>query len=207
MAVLHHGAGHVDGGPAALPGAVAEVEILHVGGLVDLIDVAERAQFGGVVERAAAAAVEHVAAVLAGERLVAADGEILGRGLARTRSCRSPRGVTPGGKRICAVAQNRSGTWSKARAEGGEEAGLEQHVVVEQADVRVAGAGDAAVDGAGEGERGGGVDDLDLGVCGGEPGGGVVGAAVVDDDDLVGGLGEKAGELGLEQSPCRCGRG
>ena len=75
----------------------------------------------------------------------------------------------------------------------GEEIRLEEHVVVEQADVRVAGAGDAAVDGAGEGERGGGVDDFDLGVSVGEPGGGVVRAAVIDDDDLVGGLREKAG--------------
>ena len=65
--------------------------------------------------------------------------------------------------------------------------------------MRVAGAGDAEVDGAGEGERGGGVDDLDLRVGGGEPGGGVVGAAVIDDDDLGGGLGEQAGELGLEE--------
>jgi hypothetical protein len=88
--------------------------------------------------------------------------------------------------------------------EGGEEVRLEEHVVVEEADVRATGAGDAEVDGAGEGERGGGVDDFDLGVRGREPGGGVVGAAVIDDDDLVGGLGEKAGELGLKEI-CACG--
>ena len=57
MAVFHGSAGHVHAGPAALPGSIAEVEIFHVGGVVDLIDIAERVQFGGVVERATAAAV------------------------------------------------------------------------------------------------------------------------------------------------------
>jgi len=82
--------------------------------------------------------------------------------------------------------------------ERGEEAGREQHVVVEQADVRTPGASDAAVDGAGEGERGGGLDDFDLRVVTCQPFGGAVGAAVVDDDDLVGCLCKEAGELGLE---------
>jgi hypothetical protein len=81
----------------------------------------------------------------------------------------------------------------------GEEAGLQQHVVIEQADVRAAGARDAAVDGAGEGERGGGVDHFDLRVVACQPFGGAVGAAVVDDDDLLGGLRQESGELGLEQ--------
>ena len=78
MAVFDDGTGDVHVGPAALPGAIAEVEIFHVGGVVDLIDIAEGAQFGGVVEGAAAAAVEHVAAIFAGQRLIAADGKIFG---------------------------------------------------------------------------------------------------------------------------------
>ena len=80
-------------------------------------------------------------------------------------------------------------------AQRGEEARLEQHVVIEQADVGVAGARDAAIDGAGEGERGGGVLDFDRGVGGGEPRGGVVGGAVVDNDDLLGLLRDDRGEL------------
>ena len=78
MAVFDDGAGDVHVGPAALPGAIAEVEIFHVGGFVDLIDIAEGAQFGGVVEGAAAAAVEDVAAVFAGQGLIAAHREIFG---------------------------------------------------------------------------------------------------------------------------------
>ena len=97
------------------------------------------------------------------------------------------------------MAQKRSGTWRKARSQSGEKAGLEQHVVVEQADVRAAGAGDAPVDGAREGERSIGVDNFDLRVGRGEPFGGGVGAAVIDHDDLAGRLCEDAGELGFEQ--------
>ena len=62
-----------------------------------------------------------------------------------------------------------------------------------------AGAGDAPVDGAREGERSFGVDNFDLRVGRGEPFGGCVGAAVIDNDDLSGRLREDAGELGLEQ--------
>ena len=198
MAMFDDGAGHVHAGPAALPGAIAEVEIFHVGGFVDLIDIAQRAQFGGVVERAAAAAVEHVAAVFAGQGLIAAHGEIFGRGL-REDGLAGLLAADAGREADLRGGAEEVGDLVEGALQGGEEAGLEQHVVVEQADVRAAGAGDAAVDGAGEGERGGGVDDFDLRVGGGEPGGGVVGAAVIDDDDLVGGLGEEAGELGLEQ--------
>ncbi len=85
MAMFDHGAGDVDVGPSALPGAIAEVEIFHVGGFVDLIHIAEGAQFGGVVEGAAAAAVEHVAAVFAGQRLIAAHRKIFGHGLREHR--------------------------------------------------------------------------------------------------------------------------
>ena len=198
MAVFDDCAGHVDVGPSALPGAIAEVEIFHVGGVVDLIDIAERAQFGGVVERAAAAAVEHVAAVFAGQGLVAAHGEVFGRGL-REHGLAGLFAAHAGGEADLRGGAEEVGDLLKGALQRGEEAGLEQHVVIEQADVRVAGASDAAVDGAGEGERGGGVDDLDLRVGGGEPVGGAVGAAVIDHDDLVGGLCEEAGELGLEQ--------
>ena len=117
----------------------------------------------------------------------------------RTPSCRFPRGGRPAGKRIWAVAQNRSGTWSKGAFESGEKAGLQQHVIIQQADVGAAGAGDAAVDGAREGERSCGVDHFDLRVGRGEPFGGAIGAAVVDNDDLAGRLCEDAGKLGCEQ--------
>ena len=161
MAVLDHGAGHVDAGPSALPGAIAEIEIFHVGGLVDLIDIAERAQFGGVVERAAAAAVEHVAAVFAGQGLVAAHGEIFGRGL-REHGLAGLFAADAGGEADLRGGAEEVGDLLKGALQRGEEVRLEQHVVIEQADVRAAGAGDAAVDGAREGERGGGVDDFDL---------------------------------------------
>ena len=90
--------------------------------------------------------------------------------------------------------------------ERGEETGLQQHVVVEQADVRAAGQSDAAVDGAGEGERGGGVDDLDLRVVACQPLGGAVGAAVIHHDDLLGSLREEIWELGLQQVFARARR-
>src|SRR6185436_16527421 len=64
--------------PAATPRPVAQVEILHVGGIVSLVDTAERSELGGVIERAAAASVEHVAEVLAGEWQIAAHRKIGG---------------------------------------------------------------------------------------------------------------------------------
>ena len=85
MAVFHYGAGHVHAGPALLPGAIAQVEIFHVGGSIDLIDIAKGTQFGGVVEGAAAAAIEHVTAVFAGQRHVAAHGKVFRLGLGEHR--------------------------------------------------------------------------------------------------------------------------
>ncbi len=152
MAVLDHRARHVHAGPSALPGAVAEVEVFHVGRLVGLIHAAQRAQPGGVVERAAAAAVEHVAQVLARKRLVAADGEIFRVGLRHHRLAGLLAADALGEADLRRGAEE-AGHPLEGAHQRPEEAGLEQHVVVQQADVRVARARDAAVHGAREGKR------------------------------------------------------
>ena len=198
MAVFDHGAGDVDVGPSALPGAIAEVEIFHVGGFVNLVDIAQRAQFCRVVEGAAAAAVEHVAAVFARQRLIAAHGKIFGHRL-REHRLAGLFAAHPGREPDLRGGAEQIGDFREGALQRGEKARLQQHVVVEQADVGVAGARDAAIDRAGEGERGGRVDHLDLRVSGGEPGGRVVGAAVIDDDNLARGLGENARELGPQE--------
>src|ERR1019366_4393050 len=198
MAVFHHRARHVHGGPSALPRAIAQVEIFDVGGVVDLIDIAERAQFGGVVERAAPAAVEHVAAVFARQGLVAAHREVFGRTL-REHRLAGLLAAHAGGKADLRGGAEKAGDLVERSLQRGKKTGLEQHVVVEQADVRAAGAFHAAVDGAGEGERGGGGDDFDLRGGGGEPLGGAVGAAVIHYHDLLGRLCQQAGKLGLQQ--------
>ena len=87
-----------------------------------------------------------------------------------------------------------------------EEARFQQHVVIEQADVGAAGARDAEVDGLGERERGQGVDHFDLRVIACQPFIGAVVAAVVDDDDLGGGLRQNPGELSLQQVSAGAGR-
>src|SRR5262249_12229334 len=71
MPVLDHGACDVNARPGALPRAIAEIEILDISRRVDLSDAAERGELRGVVERASAAAVQHVAPVFAGQRLIA----------------------------------------------------------------------------------------------------------------------------------------
>ncbi len=160
--MLDDRARHVHTGPAALPGAIAEVEIFHVCRLVDLVDI-RRAR--AIWRRRTASSRRCRKARSCRPRQAWAHRSAPGnlwRRTGRIRSCRSPRGGRPAGKRICAVAQNRSGTWSKGAFQGGEKARLEQHVVVQQADVRAAGARDAAVDRAREGERRRGVDHFDL---------------------------------------------
>jgi hypothetical protein len=70
--------------------------------------------------------------------------------------------------------------------ERAEEAGFEQHVVVQQADVRIAGARDAAVDGGGERERVRRNFHPHLRPFGGQPWAGTVARAVVRHDDFRG---------------------
>ena len=71
-----------NGGPAAGPAAPAGVEVLDVGGFEGFAERTGGAEFAGVVERAAAAAVGDVGQILTVERGFAADG----------KSCGSPEG-------------------------------------------------------------------------------------------------------------------
>jgi hypothetical protein len=127
--LLHQRRGRVHGGPAALPGAVAKVEILYVGGGVRLIRASQRTQLGGVVERAAAAAVEHPGPVLTQERLVAVDGKIFGRVLRHYRLA----GLLPphafGEANLGGGAKQVRDRIERAHQRG-EEARFEQHVVI-----------------------------------------------------------------------------
>ena len=132
--VLHSRRAGEDRRPAVLPGAIAQVEVLDVGGLEDFVDAPERAQLGRVVERAAAAAVEHPGQVLAGKRLHAAHGEVLRRGLRHDRlagflAARAGWKEDLGG----GAKQVRDGV--ERPRQRGEEARLQQHVVVQQADM------------------------------------------------------------------------
>ncbi len=68
---------------------------------------------------------------------------------------------------------------------GANGAVLEGHIVVQKQRVGETGAVDAVVDGGGEAERGGGFDDFNGGMGGVEPGGGAVGGAVIDHNDLM----------------------
>src|SRR5262245_6420907 len=60
-----------DGGPAALPGADADIEVVHVGGTVDFVKTAEGEKAVGLEEAAAAAAVEDPCEVFAFDGKVA----------------------------------------------------------------------------------------------------------------------------------------
>ena len=149
MAVFHDCRGHVHAGPAALPGAIAQVQVLYVGRLIGFVNASQGVQFRGIVERTAAAAVEHPGLVLAGEGLVAAHGEILGaagghHGFAGFFAAHA------GGKADLRRGAKQARSVSKRRQERIEESWIEQHIVVQQADMGEAGAGDAAIDGAGE---------------------------------------------------------
>ena len=155
VAVLDHGAGDVHGGPAAPPCPIPQVQVFDVGRLVGFVHSAQRAQFRGVIERATAAAVEDIGVVFRRQRLVATDGEVERPapghdGFAGLFAAHA-RGETD----LRAGAEEVRDTVERP-AQGAEEARLDQHVVIEEADVRVAGAGDAAVHGAGERERLGG---------------------------------------------------
>ena len=100
------------------------------------------------------------------------------------------------------MAQNRSGTCAKAARSAREEARLDQHVVVEQADVRVAGAGDPAVHRAGERERLRRDLDCNLRPIGAEPIRGAILRAVIHHDDLGGEalqVADDAGKLRRQQ--------
>ncbi len=129
MPVLHHRAARINAGPAALPRAIAEIEIFHVGGLVHFVDAAQRAQFRGVVKRAAAAAVEHVGAIFAGQGFVAAHRKILGpaqrhHGLAGLFAAHTGREENLRG----GAEELRHGV--ECPAQRPEESGLDQHVVI-----------------------------------------------------------------------------
>ena len=63
--------------PAAFPRAIAEVEIFHIGRIVDLADAADRTQFRGIEQGTTAAAIEHPGEIFAGNGVVAAYRKIL----------------------------------------------------------------------------------------------------------------------------------
>ncbi len=206
VAVFHHRAGRVDGGPAALPGPVAQVEILHVGRLVDLVHVAERGQFRGVVERAAAAAVQDPGAVLAGERFVAAHREVFGGGLGEDRLA-GLFAALAGGEADLRGGAEKVGDLVERPAKRGEEAGLDLHVVIQQADMGVAGARDAEIDCPGEGERGAGVLNFDGGVAAASHAA-VSSVEPLSTTTICSGLfGGDGREDGIPAGPFRCGLG
>ena len=114
------------------------------------------------------------------EALIAAHGKVQDL-IAQRPSCRSLRELS-GGEPDLRGGETGRGS-GRRTAQRGEEAGLDRHVVIEQAHgcgVR----GRCPADGAGERERrGGGPPRSRIG--GGEPGGSVIRGPVVDDDDLV----------------------
>src|ERR1700760_4566935 len=71
MPVLDARRAHEDRGPSALPCAKSGVEILYIGRFKKLRHAAERAEFRGVIQRAAAASVENPGKVFAGDGEVA----------------------------------------------------------------------------------------------------------------------------------------
>src|SRR5437588_9564905 len=72
MPMLDDCARDIHAGPSALPRAPAKVEVLDVSGLILLVDVAEHGELPGIVQRAAAAAVQNVTEILAGQRFITA---------------------------------------------------------------------------------------------------------------------------------------
>ena len=190
VAVDDAGGGDEDGGPVALPGAVAEVEVFDVGGDVLFAECAEGVEFGGVHQGAAAAAVQDVGVVFTGERGVAAEEEVVGLAVGAPNGFAGFLAADAFGEEDLSGGAEEMGDAVEGIEQGREEAGLEGHVIVEEEEVGVAGEADAAVDGDGEGERGVAVFDGDGGMGGGEPVAGAVGGAVVDDDELVGEGGE-----------------
>src|SRR6266849_1562934 len=76
MPMLDLRAGDEYGRPAARPRPVAGVQILDVGGVVDLLQKPERPQLSRIVQGASTAPVEHVAPVLADEWDLAAHRKI-----------------------------------------------------------------------------------------------------------------------------------
>ena len=154
MAMLHARAGDEDRRPAAAPRRdIPGRDPPRRRARSISLHAAQRQQLRRIVQRAAAAAVEHVAAVLAGDRADRSGRENRWAASCAITALPVSSRRTPGGKKICAVAQNRSGTRSKAARSAPKESGLHHHVVIQQADVRVARPPDAAIHRRGEGER------------------------------------------------------
>src|SRR5258708_5524096 len=131
--------------PATLPGPDANVEILHISWFVRFIETAERREFRCVVQRAAAASVEHVRQIFAVERITATD---------RKLRKRSPRWHHSDACLLAAPAFRKKDLRGRAEqprnaierlAKRGEKTGLNQHVVVQQTDMGVARTADSAI--------------------------------------------------------------
>src|SRR5215471_7860419 len=139
--------GDIHGGPAALPGAKTQVQVLYVGGFVDGIDAAEGAEQGGLIERTSAAAVQDPRQVLLRQRLVATQRKIFRtrsrhHGLSGFLATRSRRKTDLRG------GAEEAGNAAESLIQRFEEARIDQHVVVQQADARIPGTRDAAVGGS-----------------------------------------------------------
>src|SRR5258708_3399006 len=142
--MLGHSSGDEHGRPALLPGAIAEIEVLYISRFIDRVDAAERAQLRGIVERASAASVEHVAEILAGNGRLAAHGEILRRGL-REHGLAGLLAPLPGRKADLRRRAKQIGHLRESGQQRSEETRVEQHVIVEQQYMRIAGMGEAGI--------------------------------------------------------------
>ena len=174
VAVFDLGSGAEDGWPAVFPGGETEVHIFHVGGFVDFAHAAEGEEFGSIEEGTAAAAIEHPGEIFAGERNVAADGEI-------QRIFFAPDGFAcfftadAGGEEDLGGGAEELGDLIESGGERGDEAGLDDHVVIDEQNAVETGDLDSGVYGFGERERGGGFNHADGRMGCREPGCGAIG--------------------------------
>src|SRR5205814_1410431 len=141
----------------------------------------QRPQLAGVVQRASAAAIEHIAAILARNGQIAPQGKI-GSCIVRHHGLASLFAPDAWWKENLSCGAEKIGNTVKSLAQRMEESRFHDHVVVQKTNVRISSASNAAVYGAREGERLGA--DFDDRLW--EAVGRAVARAVIDDDDFRG---------------------